>query len=267
MKTGRCPTNCKTRIFLTMIFRTLGNTGLKLSILGMGGSGYGNVYGKYCEREAVCVLNRGLDNGINYIDTAYWYGQGQSEIFLGKALSGMRRDRFILGTKVGRYEKDIPQMFDFSAEMVTKSTYSSLKRLQLDHVDILQIHDVEFAPRTEIILHETLPALHHLKKQGLCKYIGISGYPLSALRTIVEQSTIPIDCVLSYCRLTLNDSSLVNHFNFFESRKIGIINASPVGMGLLTLHGIQVLHTYYIFLCCCHLLYELTLQRYIGITK
>ena len=229
-----------TRSIATMRFRALGNTGLNVSILGMGGSGYGNVYGKYCEAGAVRALKKGLDNGVNYIDTAYWYGQGQSEIFLGKALSGIQRERFILATKVSRYERSLPHMFDFSAEMVTKSAYNSLKRLQLDHVDILQIHDVEFAPTTEMIVHETLPALDRLKKQGLCRYIGITGYPISTLQTIVENSTIPIDCVLSYCRLTLNDSSLVNHVNFFKSRKIGIINASPLGMGLLTSDGVQV---------------------------
>lgn len=229
-----------------MHFRALGNTGLKLSILGMGGSGYGSVYGKYSEEGAVHALKKGLDSGLNYIDTAYWYGQGQSEVFLGKALKGIPREKFFIGTKVGRYERDYPRMFNFSPEMVTRSAYNSLKRLQLDHVDILQIHDVEFAPAIEMITDETLPALQCLKKQGLCRYIGITGYPLSALRTIVERSTVRIDCVLSYCRLTLNDSSLAHHFDFFNSRKIGIINASPVGMGLLTSNGVQVLHV-----CIC----------------
>ena len=222
-----------------MHFRVLGKTGLKLSVLGMGGSGYGNVYGRYNEEEAMRTLRKGLDNGINYIDTAYWYGQGQSESFLGKALRGIKREKYVLATKVGRYEKDYQQMFDFSAKKVTSSAHSSLKRLQLDHVDILQIHDIEFAP-IEILTHDTLPALQQLKQQGVCRYIGITGYPLSKLQAVIEQSTIPIDCILSYCRLTLNDSSLTNHFNYFKSRSIGIINASPVGMGLLTSNGTQV---------------------------
>ena len=224
----------------TMISRALGKTGLKLSILGLGGSGYGSVYGQYNEQEAICTLKKGLDDGLNYIDTAYWYGQGQSELFLGRALQGIKREKFIIATKVGRYEQDYQRMFDFSAEIVIKSAHSSLKRLQLDHIDILQIHDVEFAPKIETIISETLPALHQLKQQGLCKCIGITGYPLSTLQAIVEKSTVPIDCVLSYCRLTLNDTSLTEYFDFFKSRNIGIINASPVGMGLLTSKGTQV---------------------------
>ena len=220
--------------------RVLGRTGLKVGILGMGGSGYGNVYGRYSEEGAMQAIRKALDLGLNYIDTAYWYGQGKSEKFLGRALNGVRRENFLIGTKVGRYEQDYSRMFDFSAKTVTRSVHSSLKRLQLEHIDILQIHDVEFAPTIEMIIQETLPTLELLKKRGLCRYIGITGYPLSMLQTIIEQSTVPIDCVLSYCRLTLYDSSLANFFKFFKSQDIGIINASPVGMGLLTSIGVQV---------------------------
>ena len=211
-----------------------------MSVLGVGGSGFGNVYGRYSEQAGTRAVRRALDSGVNYIDTAYWYGQGQSEVFLGKALCGVQRKRFLVATKVGRYEKDYRQMFNFSAERVTKSAYESLKRLQLDHIDVLQVHDVEFAPSIATILHETLPALHKLKTQGICRYIGITGYPLSVLKKITTESTIPIDCVLSYCRLTLNDSSLIDYFKFFNSRNVGIINASPVGMGLLTPGGVKV---------------------------
>ena len=228
-----------------MRYRVLGNTGMKLSIIGMGGSGYGNVYGKYDQDRAIDAVRKGLDKGINYIDTAYWYGQGRSETFLGTALKGIPRESFFLGTKVGRYERDIQRMFDFSAEKVTRSAHESLERLQLNYVDILQIHDVEFAPTIEHITDETLPALQHLKEQGLCRYIGITGYPLTTLKKIIEQSKIPVDCVLSYCRLTLNDSSLIDDFELFRSKGVGIINASPVSMGLLTHQGIQV------WLCDC----------------
>lgn len=223
-----------------MMLRRLGATALKLSVVSMGGSGFGSVYGQYSKEAATLGVRRALDVGINYIDTAYWYGQGQSELFLGKALQGVRRENFVIATKVGRYEQDHHKMFDFSAEAVTKSATESLKRLQLDHVDILQIHDVEFVPSIDLILHQTLPALNQLKKKGLCRYIGITGYSLSFLVKLIEKSTIPIDCVLSYCRLTLNDTSLRDYFEFFNSRGVGIINASPVGMGLLTLNGPQV---------------------------
>ena len=223
-----------------MRYRVLGNTGIKLSVIGMGGSGFGNVYGKYDEGKAIDAVRWGIEKGMNCIDTAYWYGQGKSETFLGKALRGIPRERFFLGTKVGRYERDTHKMFDFSAEKVTRSAQESLERLQLDYIDVLQVHDVEFAPTIEQITEETLPALQDLKEQGLCKFIGITGYPLSILKKILDQSRISVDTVLTYCRLTLQDSSLVEEFDYFRSKNVGIINASPVSMGLLTRNEIQV---------------------------
>ena len=216
-----------------MRYSSLGRTGLKLSAVSFGGSGYGNVYGRYDERAVINGLKYGLDCGINYIDTAPWYGQGTSESFLGKALSGMPRSKYFIGTKVGRYERDVHAMFNFTADKVKESIEESLRRLKLDYVDLLQIHDVEFAPSVEILLEETLPALEAVRDKGLCRYIGITGYPLPNLRDLIEKSHINVDSILSYCRLTLNDSSLVQEFNFYKSRNVGIINASPLAMGLL----------------------------------
>ena len=213
---------------------------MTLSVLGMGGSGFGNVYGKYNEQDSVAAVHYAIDRGINYFDTAYWYGQGTSETFLGKALKGIARNRYYIATKVGRYEVDIPNMFDFTAEKVTRSVEKSLQHLQLDYVDVLQVHDVEFAPSLDMIINETLPAVEKLKKRGLCRYIGITGYPLGPLKEVVERSHVQIDSILSYCRLTLNDSSLRNEFAFFESKGVPIINASPVSMGLLAPAGVQV---------------------------
>ena len=143
---------------------------------------------------------------------------------------------------MGRYELDMPNMFNFTAEKVTQSAEESLKRLQLDSVDLLQIHDVEFAPSLDVILNETLPAVERLKERGLCRYIGITGYPLGPLRELVVKSSVKIDSILSYCRLSLNDNSLIDHFEFFKTHRIPIINACAVGMGLLTETGIQDWH-------------------------
>lgn len=225
-----------------MQYRLLGRTGLNLSIISFGGSGYGNVYGRYDEKAAINGLKCGFDYGINYIDTAPWYGQGQSEILLGKALYGVDRSKYYIGTKVGRYERNIPSMFDFSDKKVTKSVEESLHRLNLDYVDLIQVHDIEFAPSIELIIEETLPALKRMQNKGLCRYIGITGYPLSILRYVVEKSHTNIDSILSYCRLTLNDSSLMKDFNFYQSRDVGLINASPLSMGLLAPEVIQNWH-------------------------
>ena len=220
-----------------MLYRRLGNTNLTASVLGLGGTVYGKLYGQINEEEATRAFKYAIDRGINYIDTAYWYGQGSSERFIGNALKGIPRERYFIATKVARYEKDAAKMFDFSAEKVTASAQESLQRLQLDYVDLLQAHDVEFAPSVDVVVQSTLPALQILKERGLCRYIGITGYPLSTLRAIVEKSPVKIDSVLSYCRLTLNDSSLTDEFSYYKAKGIPLINASPVGMGLLTEGG------------------------------
>lgn len=228
--------------FKMMKYRLLGNTGLKLSIIGLGGSGYGNVYGRYDENVAIRGVRYALDRGVNYIDTAPWYGQGVSEKFLGKALHGVERGKFFIGTKVGRYERDIQAMFDFSGKKVVQSAEESLRRLNLEHVDVLQIHDVEFASSVDLLINETIPALKTLQDRGLCRYIGITGYSLPAIKEIVRTSEVNIDSVLSYCRLTLNDSSLVADFDFFDKMKVGVINASPLSMGLLVPESLQPWH-------------------------
>jgi len=240
--TGTAKVTCSEIDLKMMRFRQLGNTDMRVSILGMGGSGFGNVYGKYNEEEAKRAIRQAFGKGINYIDTAVWYGQGKSESFLGRALSGIPRSAFYIATKVGRYERDVQKMFDFSAEKVTSSAWESLKRLQLQYVDVLQVHDVEFAPSLDVIIDETLPALQKLKEQGLCRYIGITGYPLGPLKEVITRSPVRVDSVLTYCRLTLNDSSLRNDFEFFRAKGVSIINASSVGMGLLTKAGVQYWH-------------------------
>ncbi len=225
-----------------MKYRALGSTGLKLSIIGMGGSGFGNVYGNHQEQEALEAVHESICKGVNYFDTAYWYGQGKSEKFLGRALKGIPRKQFYIGTKIGRYEQDTANMFDFSANRVFQSAKESLERLQMQYVDILQIHDVEFAPSIDMLVNETLPAMNELRHSGLCNFVGITGYSLPCLLDVIIRSKIKVDCVLSYCRLTLNDSTLLPKLKLFEELDVPIINASPVSMGLLTEGSIQEWH-------------------------
>lgn len=186
-----------------------------------------------------CFCRYALDRGINYIDTAPWYGQGVSESFLGRALQGVPRDRYFIGTKVGRYELDPTKMFNHTAEKAVQSIEESLQRLKLDYVDLLQVHDVEFALSIDQVIDETLPALQILKDKGLCRFIGITGYPIGPLMEVVKRSKVKIDSVLSYARLSLHDHSLKEHFGFFKAHSLPLINACAVSMGLLTETGPQ----------------------------
>ena len=231
-----------------MKYRSLGKTGMNVSILSMGGSAFSNIYGEYNFEETTAVVHNALKWGINYVDTAPWYGQGESEKFLGEALKGVPREAYYIATKVGRYDPEIRKMFNFRPERIKASILESLERLGLNYVDILQVHDVEFAPDivtspdTDYVCDVVLPAMKEIKDSGLCRFIGITGYPPSVLKEIVNKSSVEIDSVLSYSRLTLNDSSLKDYFDFFQSKGVPIINASPVAMGLLTDSGPQPWH-------------------------
>jgi len=176
------------------------------------------------------------------IDTAPWYGNGRSETTLGKILKDIPRNTYYLNTKVGRYEKTFGKMFDFSAERVTASVDESLQRLQLNYIDVIQVHDLEFAPSLDLIINETLPALEKLKESGKIRYIGITGYPLDALKYVIERSKVKIDSVLTYCRGSINDDVLKDYINFFQENKVGVINASILSMGILTNRGPPAWH-------------------------
>jgi hypothetical protein len=88
------------------------------------------------------------------------------------------------GWQVGRYELEAAKMFDFSYERTLRSVEDSLRLLQVDYVDVIQVHDLEFAPSLDVIVRETLPALHQIKASGKARFIGITGYPLDKLKSV-----------------------------------------------------------------------------------
>ncbi|KAG6789665.1 hypothetical protein POTOM_005784 [Populus tomentosa] len=215
--------------------RPLGNTGLKLSCVGFGASPLGSVFGPVSEHDAISSVREAFDLGINFFDTSPYYGGTLSEKMLGKGLKalGVPRNEYIVSTKCGRYVEG----FDFSAERVTKSIDESLARLQLDYVDILQCHDIEFGSLDQIV-NETIPALQKLREAGKIRFIGITGLPLSVFTYVLDR--VPpgtVDVILSYCHYSVNDSTLVDLLPYLKSKGVGVISASPLAMGLLTENG------------------------------
>jgi len=214
-----------------MQYRTLGKTGLQVSVIGYGAGPLGGVYGKFSDDEGIEAVRTAIKHGINYIDTAPYYGITKSETLLGKALVSIPRDKYILATKVARYGVDD---FDFSATSVVNSVKASMKRLCVDYIDVIQVHDIEFGDLNQVI-KETLPALRKLKEDGLVRNIGVTGLPIKALHTITSQTEV--DLILSYCHYHLADSSLTQYIPELQKDKIGVVNASILSMGLLTLAG------------------------------
>ena len=116
--------------------------------------------------------------GITLLDTAPWYGHGTSEIVIGWALEALDREKLQINTKVGRYEADPSRQFDYSKETTFKSVQRSIKRMNCRYIDVLQLHDPEFAPSLDQLMTETIPAMISCREQGLCRALGMTGYPL-----------------------------------------------------------------------------------------
>jgi len=214
-----------------MDYRKLGKTDLNLSLVGFGGAALGGVFGNVDPGEGMRAVHLAVDSGINFFDTSPYYGITLAETRLGAALVG-RRERVVLATKCGRYGMD---EFDFSAKRVTASMDESLRRLQTDYVDLLQVHDLEFGDAQQII-EETIPALRRLQQQGKARYIGITGYPPKLLRRIAEAA--PVDSILTYCHYNLMNTDMDAVLTgFARERGIGLINAAALHMGILTENG------------------------------
>ncbi|CAH1790169.1 unnamed protein product, partial [Owenia fusiformis] len=227
---------------MKMKYNALGATGMDVSLLSFGASSLGSVFHETDEEECIKVVEKVVKSGINLIDVAPWYGHGKAETVLGKGLKNIPREAYYLTTKVGRYLPEVSETFDFSAERTLRSVDESLERLGLTYIDVIQVHDMEFAPSLDIIINETLPALQKAKDSGKARFIGITGYPLGNFKEILERSTVKIDTILTYCHGSMNDNSLQEHIGYFKSKGVGVINASPVSMGLLSDRGPPAWH-------------------------
>ncbi|SFJ55486.1 Predicted oxidoreductase [Paenibacillus sp. UNC496MF] len=155
---------------------------------------------------------------------------------LGKAIAEIPRDQFFLSTKAGRYGADV---FDFSRERIESSVEESLKRLHTDYLDVLFLHDIEFVPVT-IILEEAVPTLLKLKEQGKIRFAGICGLPIQLFEKLLPQ--VNVDAIISYCHYSMNDTSLLGLLPLLEENGIGLVNASPLSMGLLGTRGTPEWH-------------------------
>ena len=213
-----------------MDYRVLGRTGLRVSALSFGGSSLGGGFHDIDEADGVRAVHAAVDHGVNFIDTSPYYGVTKAEAVLGRALKEIPRDRYYLATKVGQYGNDV---FDFSAARVIRSVDESLARLNVPYVDLIQCHDIEFVDLNQIV-NETLPTLHKLKASGKVRHVGITGLPLKIFPAVIDRVPELVETVLSFCHYELNDTSLESLVPYFKQRGIGVINAAPTGMGLLT---------------------------------
>ena len=218
-----------------------------VSHVGFGASSLGSVFRETQLGESIAAVEAAIDGGINFIDVSPYYGYYKAEAVLGQALKGIAREKYYLSTKVGRYGEDGHNTWDYSAERVRRSVYESMERLGVDHIDLINVHDIEFQASLpgglQKVADETLPALVALKGEGVVKHVSITDLQLENLRWMVEH-TEPgtVESVLNFCHYCLCDDALVDYMDFFEDHGVGIVSASPLSMGLLTRRGVPAWH-------------------------
>lgn len=226
------------------------------------------------------------DAGITLLDTAPWYGHGSSEIVVGWAMEELfrpdctdndndndtatsssssstkgkdkvttgtvpvTRDDLVINTKIGRYEADPNKQFDFSRAATLASCERSLDRMKCGYINVLQLHDPEFAPSFEQLLTQTIPAMMECRDKGWCRALGLTGYSCQVQYQIFQRSlelygaasTKVWDQSLTYGHFNLHDRSLVtapvaeysSYAEFCENSKLLLLAAAPLSMGLLT---------------------------------
>ena len=223
----------------------IGTTGIEVTRLGLGGAPFGGLFTDVEQRAAVDSIKTAMDLGIQYLDTAPLYGTGKSEHFYSEALAGLNRDDFVLSTKVGRVlnpadspasddvSVNLPPLkaeFDFSRDGVLRSLDESLRRLKLDRVDILFIHDPD--DFHEQAIREAFPALAELRSQGVIRAIGVGMNFWEPLARFAGEADF--DCFLLAGRYTLLDQSgLAELLPLCREKSMSIILGGPYNSGVL----------------------------------
>lgn len=157
-----------------MEYRSLGRTGVQVSVLCLGCMNFGDTNSGTSEADSIQIIHRAIDEGINFLDTANVYVRGVSETITGKALAmGNRRDKVVLATKFyNRMDDHDPNAWGSHRWHIIKACEDSLRRLQTDHIDLYQMH----RPKSSVPIDETLRALDDLIRQGKVRYIGTSTF-------------------------------------------------------------------------------------------
>jgi len=212
-----------------MEYRKLGNTGLKVSEIGLGGNPFGWIIG---EQDSINVIQAALDLGINYIDTSDSYDQGHSEEFVGKAIRDKRAE-VIIGSKFSSLMGDGPNDRGGSRYYIMKAVDASLKRLKTDYIDLYQMHHTD--PITPI--EETLRALDDLVRIGKVRYIACSNFPAWQLceASLVSEIKNLHSFVTVQSRYHLFDRQLEKEVvPCCQAYNIGVLPWGPLAGGFLT---------------------------------
>jgi aryl-alcohol dehydrogenase-like predicted oxidoreductase len=210
----------------------LGTTGLEITRVGfgawaIGGGGWEFGWGPQEDAASIAAVERALELGVNWIDTAAAYGFGRSEQVVGRALEGVRERPYVF-TKASLLEgPDRKVVHNLKRDSILREAHASLDRLGIDAIDLYQIH----WPIPEADIEEGWAALAELREQGLVRHIGVSNFDVAQLERIQEISPVEtLQPPYSLVAREVEDEILP----FAERSGIGVIVYSPMGSGLLS---------------------------------
>jgi len=211
-----------------MAYRTLGRTGLRVSDIGFGAMTIGGeVFGATDDGESIRAVNRFLDLGMNFIDTADSYGRGHSEELLAQVLK-TRRKEVILATKGGNQFTERPGLRNFDPDYITLALEQSLKRLQIDTIDLYQLHN----PTAEVMRRgEIFERLERFKREGKIRFYGVS--VATTADGIVAVETGKADTIQVVYNILHQDPE-ERLLPLAQTENVGIIVRVPLERGILS---------------------------------
>ncbi|MBV8135800.1 MAG: aldo/keto reductase [Deltaproteobacteria bacterium] len=209
-----------------MEYRQFGETGIKISAVGIGCWEIGGGYGSIEETEFIKAVGRALDQGINSFDTAEAYGFGASEKSLAKAL-GARREEAVITTKFGVGYPDAPNYRDSTRKRVMESIEKSLKNLDTDYVDVYLIH----WPDRSVPFEEPMRALDELVKQGKVRAVGLSNFKLAEIERCMQARRVD---VVQYCWNMFDRRMQKEIFPYCRDHQVGVMAYGSLAYGVLT---------------------------------
>ncbi|MGM0499747.1 MAG: aldo/keto reductase [Bacillota bacterium] len=210
-----------------MKYNYLGNSNLKISAVGLGTWAYGNdTFGKVDDQQSIKAIRAAVDSGINLIDTAPAYGDGHAEKVVGKAIEGIR-DQVIIASKCGTHRDGDDYVMDLSPQQIRKEMENSLRRLNVEQIDLYQIH----WPDPDTPLEESVEELLKLKREGKFKHLAVCNFGVDLLKQISEMTDI-ISLQPQYSLLKRDIENKI--IPYILDNDLGTLSYGTLGGGILT---------------------------------